>query len=103
MLADVVESASRTLNDHSQEALDSLIDTLFKAKLADGQLSDSPLTQKDLKIIAATFSRLLSAAYHQRIKYHQSILLELENKMKSRQANLEAEAENKNNGEEKND
>lgn len=103
MLADVVESASRTLNDHSQEALDSLIDTLFKAKLADGQLSDSPLTQKDLKIIAATFSRLLSAAYHQRIKYHQSILLDLENKMKSRQANLEAEAENKNNGEEKND
>lgn len=103
MLADVVESASRTLNDHSQEALDSLIDTLFKAKLADGQLSDSPLTQKDLKIIAATFSRLLSAAYHQRIKYHQSILLELENKMKSRQANLEAEAENKNNGKEKND
>lgn len=85
MLADVVESASRTLSDHSPEALDALIEKLFNERLADGQLSDSPLTLKDLKIIASTFSKLLSAAYHQRIKYHQSMLMELENKMKNRQ------------------
>ena len=88
MLADAVESASRTLSDHSQEALDALIDKLFKERLNDGQLSDSPLTLKDLKIIATTFSRSLRAAHHQRIKYHQSVLLELENKIREKNSQL---------------
>ena len=84
MLADAVESASRTLSDHSQEALDALIDKLFKERLNDGQLSDSPLTLKDLKIIATTFSRVLRASHHQRIKYHQTAILELENKIREK-------------------
>ena len=84
MLADAVESASRTLTDHSQEALDALIDKLFRERLNDGQLSDSPLTLKDLKIIATTFSRVLRASHHQRIKYHQSAILELENKIREK-------------------
>ena len=92
MLADVVESASRTLTDHSQEALDALIDKLIRERLNDGQLSDSPLTLKDLKIIATTFSRVLRAAHHQRIQYHQSAILELENKIKEKQAQLFVES-----------
>jgi len=88
MLADAVESASRTLTDHSQEALDALIDKLFRERLNDGQLSDSPLTLKDLKIIATTFSRVLRASHHQRIKYHQSAILELENKIREKHSQL---------------
>lgn len=86
MLADAVESASRTLTEHSQEAIDAMIDKLFRERLQDGQLSDSPLTLKDLKNIAATFSRVLRAAHHQRIKYHQSAIQELENKIKTKQS-----------------
>lgn len=88
MLADAVESAARTLPNHSQEALDALIEKLIRERLQDGQLSDSPLTLKDLKTIAMTFSRSLRAAHHQRIKYHQNIIQELENKAKAKQNNM---------------
>ena len=84
MIADAVESASRTLSDHSQEALDELINKIINERLKDGQLSDSPLTLKDLKTISTTFSRILRAAHHQRIKYHQNIIDELENKIKTK-------------------
>ena len=80
MIADSVESASRTLKDHSQEELDSMINKIIQTKLNDGQLSDSPLTLKDLKTIAAVLSKNLRAAHHQRIKYHENIIQELEEK-----------------------
>lgn len=80
MIADAVESASRTLKDHSPEELDSMINKIIQDRLNDGQLSDSPLTLKDLKTIAQTFSKSLRAAHHQRIKYHENIVQELEEK-----------------------
>lgn len=80
MIADSVESASRTLKDHSQEELDAMINNIIQTKLNDGQLSDSPLTLKDLKTIAAVLSKNLRAAHHQRIKYHENIIQELEEK-----------------------
>lgn len=78
MIADTVESASRTLKEYSQEELETLINKLIVSKLNDGQLSESPLTFHDLKIIAETFEKTLRAAHHQRIKYHDNILDELE-------------------------
>ncbi len=84
MIADAVESASRTLKNHSQEEVEAMIDKLINERLLDGQLSDSPLTLRDLKTISATFSRILRAAHHQRIKYHENIIEELENKVKSK-------------------
>ena len=80
MIADSVESASRTLKDHSQEELDGMINKIIQSKLNDGQLSDSPLTLKYLKTIAAALSKNLRAAHHQRIKYHENIIQELEEK-----------------------
>ncbi len=73
MIADAVESASRTLKDHSQEELDALINKIIQDRLNDNQLSDSPLTLKDIKIIAATLSRVLRSVFHKRIKYQETI------------------------------
>ncbi len=73
MIADAVESASRTLKEHSQEELDKLIFKIIEDRLNDNQLSDSPLTLKDIKIIAATLSRVLRSVFHKRIKYQDSI------------------------------
>ncbi len=73
MIADAVESASRTLKDHSQEELDTLINKIIKDRLNDNQLSDSPLTLKDIKVIAATLSRVLRSVFHKRIKYQEPI------------------------------
>lgn len=73
MIADAVESASRTLKDHSQEELDALINKIIQDRLNDNQLSESPLTLKDIKVIAATLSRVLRSVFHKRIKYQEAI------------------------------
>ncbi len=73
MIADAVESASRTLKDQSQEEIDNLINKIIKDRLDDNQLSESPLTLKDIKVIAQTLSRVLRSVFHKRIKYQESI------------------------------
>ena len=69
MLADAVESASRTLSDPSQSSIRALIDRLIETRLQDGQLAESPLNLRDLEIIANTFERMLTAILHRRISY----------------------------------
>lgn len=80
MIADAVESASRTLKEYTVEEINTLIQKIINDRLTDGQLSDSPLTLKDLKTISSTLNRLLRAAHHKRIKYHEDIINELEKK-----------------------
>ncbi len=69
MLADAVESASRTLADPTPTSIRSLIDRLIKQRLQDGQLDETPLTFNDIEVIAATFQRMLTAILHRRISY----------------------------------
>jgi hypothetical protein len=69
MLADAVESASRTLTDPTQGSIRALIDRLIDMRLQDGQLAESPLNFHDLEMIANTFERMLAAILHRRIQY----------------------------------
>jgi cyclic-di-AMP phosphodiesterase PgpH len=69
MLADAVESASRTLTDPSQGSIRALIDRLISLRQQDGQLAESPLNFRDLETIANTFERMLTAILHRRIQY----------------------------------
>lgn len=69
MLADAVESASRTLTDPTQGSIRGLVDRLIDQRLQDGQLAQSPLNLRDLEVIAATFERMLTAILHRRISY----------------------------------
>lgn len=69
MLADTVESASRSLPDPTQGSIRAMIDRLIEQRLQDEQLSDSPLNFRDLEVIANTFERLLTASLHRRVKY----------------------------------
>lgn len=78
MIADAVESAVRSLKTPTNEEIEEIINRIIKERLNDGQLSDAPLTQKDLKIISATFNRILRGMQHQRIKYHQDMVNELD-------------------------
>ena len=50
-----------------------IIDKIIVERLNDGQLADSPLTLKDIKVIAVTFSRILRGMQHNRIKYQENI------------------------------
>lgn len=69
MLADAVESTSRTLTDPSQGSIRAMIDRLIEQRLQDDQLSESPLNFHDLEVIANTFERMLTAILHRRISY----------------------------------
>lgn len=96
MLADAVESAVRAVKTATQEMIEDIVDNIIKERLYDGQLSESPLTQKDLKVIASVFKRVLRGMQHHRIKYHQNVLDELNQKtmntnLKQIQQQLEAE------------
>jgi putative nucleotidyltransferase with HDIG domain len=78
MIADAVESAVRAAKNPSNEEIDAIIQKIIKERLNDGQLEDSPLTLKDLKTIAETFSRMLRGMHHKRIKYHNDLVQELD-------------------------
>ena len=78
MVADAVESAVRSLKTPTNEEIEKIIDKIIIERLNDGQLSDSPLTLKDIKTIAATFNRILRGMQHNRIRYHQDIVHELD-------------------------
>ena len=78
MIADAVESAVRALKNASNEEIEEIIAKIIKERLNDGQLSDAPITLKDLKIISTTFSRILRGMQHQRIKYHQDMVKEFD-------------------------
>jgi len=69
MLADAVESASRTLEDPSPSTIRALIDRLFDQRRQEEQFTESPLNFNDLEVIATTFERMLTAVLHRRISY----------------------------------
>ncbi len=85
MIADAVESAVRAAKNPSNEEIDAIINRIIKERLNDGQLSDCPLTFKDLKTIAETFSRMLRGMHHKRIKYHNDLVQELDKNNKLNQ------------------
>lgn len=79
MIADAVESAVRSLKNPTSEEIEAMINKIIVERLNDGQLSDSPLTLKDIKTIAATFSRIIRGMQHNRIKYQENLAQELQN------------------------
>lgn len=78
MIADAVESAVRSLKTPTNEEIEKIIDKIIVERLNDGQLSDSPLTLKDIKTIASTFNRILRGMQHNRIRYHEDIVHEFD-------------------------
>ena len=69
MLTDGVEAACKSVTEPSVEKFEERIDAVLQARISDGQLDDSLLTFRDLKVIKETFIKQLSAIYHIRVKY----------------------------------
>ena len=69
MLADAVESSSRTLKDPTPAQLATLVETIAAEKLQDGQFDECDLTLRQLDIIKASLVKALVAMYHGRVKY----------------------------------
>ncbi|MEM9828507.1 MAG: HDIG domain-containing metalloprotein [Planctomycetota bacterium] len=69
MLADTVESASRTLVDPTPQRIRNLVDAIAEKKMADGQFDECSMTFKQLDQIRTSLVKSLTAIYHARIKY----------------------------------
>ena len=69
MLADVVEAASRTLENPTPARIKSHVQGLINRLLEDGQLDECDLTLKDIHKIALSFNTILNGIHHNRIEY----------------------------------
>ncbi len=68
-LADMVESASRSLEKPTPQKVEQLVDDLIAQRIADRQLDECPLTLADLTTIAERFRFTLMTMLHTRIAY----------------------------------
>jgi len=68
-LADIVESASRSLEKPTPQKIEQLVNDLIGQRMADGQLVECDLTLADLNTIAERFRFTLTTMLHTRIAY----------------------------------
>jgi len=69
MLADAVESATRTLTDPTPSRIDTLVRRIAEKRLGDGQFDECDLTFRELKTICDSISKTVASIYHGRISY----------------------------------
>lgn len=69
MLADSVEGATRSIDEPNPAKIGDVVRKVINNKFIDGQLDECNLTLKEIERISATFTRVLGAMYHSRIKY----------------------------------
>lgn len=67
--ADAVEAASRSLRKVNPQNVNDLIDKIFTARIADGQLDEAPLTMMEIRKIKDSFSFTLLNMLHSRVEY----------------------------------
>lgn len=69
MMADAVEAASRSLKEHTKEAIAELVNRIIDGQIADGLHNESNLAFRDVGIIKEAFIKRLMTIYHSRIAY----------------------------------
>ena len=75
MLADVLEAASRTLENPTPARIQRLVQELINKIFSDGQLDNCELTLKDLHNIARSFNKILTGIHHHRVEYPETASL----------------------------
>ncbi|MDH4224922.1 MAG: HDIG domain-containing protein [Deltaproteobacteria bacterium] len=69
MLADVTESATRSLSEPSEDAIREMVQKQTTRIYSEGQLDESTMTFNDLNFIEKTFTKMLLSIHHHRIAY----------------------------------
>jgi putative nucleotidyltransferase with HDIG domain len=69
MLADAVESASRTLKEPTPKRIQSLVHEITMKRLLDGQFDECNLQMCEIRRIEASLVKSLLAAHHGRVRY----------------------------------
>ncbi len=69
MVADAVESASRTLKEPTPKRIQSLVHEITMKRLLDGQFNECNLQMNEIRIIEESLIKSLMAAHHGRVRY----------------------------------
>jgi putative nucleotidyltransferase with HDIG domain len=69
MFADGVEARSRAERPATDDEVRALVRSVIENRQKDGQLDDTPLSQRDLAIITESFVSTLRVTYHPRLEY----------------------------------
>ena len=69
MLADAVESASRTLKEPTPRRIQSLVNEITMKRLLDGQFDECNLQMNEIRLIEDSLIKSLLAAHHGRVRY----------------------------------
>jgi putative nucleotidyltransferase with HDIG domain len=72
-LADLCEAAVRAVRPATREELETLVNRLIDERVAEGELSDSNITFRELQMIKEVFLQVLQGVHHPRIQYPESI------------------------------
>lgn len=68
-IADAVEARSRSLKEMTPQSISDMVDDMVDILIRDGQLSETPLSFKDLEEIRKVFKQKLMEINHHRITY----------------------------------
>ncbi|MBP7652694.1 HDIG domain-containing protein [Candidatus Dependentiae bacterium] len=68
-MADTIEAMTRTLKNPTPARISDMVNNAIKKKINDGDLDNSELTLKEIKVISETFIKILTTMYHTRIEY----------------------------------
>lgn len=69
MMADAVEAASRSLKEHTPEAISGLVNKIIDGQIAEGLHNESPISFRDVQAVKESFIQRLRTMYHSRISY----------------------------------
>lgn len=69
MLADAVESASRTLKEPTPRRIQSLVHEISMKRLLDGQFDECNLKMNEIRMVEESLIKSLLAAHHGRVRY----------------------------------
>lgn len=83
LLADAVESATRSLSQPTPARIESLVRDISRRRLMDHQLDQADITFTDLTRIEDSLTRSLLALFHQRIVYPEAKGLNVEKRAKA--------------------
>jgi hypothetical protein len=83
MLADSVEASVRSLSEHDEPAIRTMVDRIIRERLEDGQFDECDLTLRDVERIREAFVAQLLGMYHRRVEYPQNKIVEIESRRAS--------------------
>ena len=73
MMADACEAATKSMSDHSEEAIAAMVGKIIDGQVADGLLRETPISFRDVETVKKLFVERLRTAYHVRVSYPSAI------------------------------